>query len=130
MFQSYGFTQRMRYCVMRFLGMCWGSWWADLQAGLRKLSWHGCFNAPKFGDAAKWAPLIAEGQVILTAHGYVGIRAMPPKGGVPALGVDGFADALVYMVNKAGGKWKSPDAGMLAAINKEIEARKLELSKK
>ena len=90
----------------------------------------GVLNAPKFGDAAKWAPLIAEGQVILTAHGYVGIRAMPPKGGVPALGVDGFADALVYMVNKAGGKWKSPDAGMLAAINKEIEARKPELSKK
>jgi len=90
----------------------------------------GVLNAPKFGDAAKWAPLIAEGQVTLTAHGYVGIRGMPPKGGVPTLGVEGFADALVYMVNKAGGKWKSPDAGTLVAINKEIEARKLGLSKK
>ena len=90
----------------------------------------GVLNAPKFGDVAKWAPLIAEGQLILTAHGYVGIRGMPPKGGVPTLDVEGFADALVYMVNKAGGKWKSPDAGTLAAINKEIEARKLELSKK
>lgn len=66
----------------------------------------------------------------LTAHGYIGIRGMSPKSGVPTLGVEGFADALVYMVNKAGGKWKSPDVGTLAAINKEIEARKLELSKK
>ena len=90
----------------------------------------GVLNAPKFGDAAKWAPLIAEGQITLTAHGYVGIRGMPPKGGDPTLGVEGFADALVYMVNKAGGKWKSPDAGTLVAINKEIEARKLGLSKK
>ena len=90
----------------------------------------GVLNAPKFGDAAKWAPLIAEGQVTLTAHGYVGIRGMPPKGGVPTLGIEGFADALVYMVNKSGGKWKSPDVATLAAINKEIEARKLGLSKK
>jgi len=90
----------------------------------------GVLNAPKFGDAAKWAPLIAEGQITLTAHGYVGIRGMPPKAGVPTLGIEGFADALVYMVNQSGGKWKSPDVATLAAINKEIVARKLELSKK
>ena len=96
------------------------------------LSCHGAsvLNAPKFGDATKWAPLIAEGQLTLTAHGYVGIRGMPPQGGAPALSVEGFADALVYMVNMSGGKWKSPDVAMLTAINKEIEARKLELSKK
>lgn len=90
----------------------------------------GVLNAPKFGDKAKWAPLIAEGQVTLTAHGYVGVRGMPPKGGSPNLSVEGFADALVYMVNNSGGKWTSPDAKTLVAINKEIEARKAGLNKK
>lgn len=90
----------------------------------------GVLNAPKFGDKAKWAPLIAEGQVTLTAHAYVGVRAMPPKGGNPNLTVETFSDALVYMVNNSGGNWKSPDAKTVAAINKEIEARKAGLNKK
>jgi hypothetical protein len=34
------------------------------------------------------------------------------------------------MANKSGGNWKSPDAKTLAAINKEIEARKAKLNKK
>lgn len=90
----------------------------------------GVLNAPKFGDKAKWAPLIAEGQVTLTAHAYFGVRGMPPKGGNPNLSVEGFSDALVYMVNNSGGSWKSPDAKTLAAINKEIEARKSGMNKK
>jgi mono/diheme cytochrome c family protein len=84
----------------------------------------GVLNAPKFGDKSKWAPLIAEGQVTLTAHAYFGVRGMPPKGGNPNLSIEQFSDALVYMVNKSGGNWKSPDAKTLVAINKEIEARK------
>ena len=64
----------------------------------------GVAGAPKVGDAKKWAPLIAEGQVILTAHGYVGIRAMPAKGGKPDLSLKDFAGALVHMVNQSGGK--------------------------
>ena len=90
----------------------------------------GVLNAPKLGDKAKWAPLIAEGQVILTAHGYVGVRSMPAKGGNPNLSIEGFADALVYMVNNSGGNWKSPNAQTIAAINKEVEARKAGLNKK
>lgn len=90
----------------------------------------GVLNAPKLGDKAKWAPLIAEGQVTLTAHGYVGVRGMPAKGGNPNLSVESFSEAVAYMVNKAGGNWKSPDAKTLAAINKEIEARKASLNKK
>lgn len=90
----------------------------------------GVLNAPKFGDKAKWAPLIAEGQVTLTAHAYVGVRSMPPKGGNPNLSIEGFADALVYMVNKSGGNWKSPDAKTIVAINKEIEVRKAGSNKK
>lgn len=90
----------------------------------------GVLNAPKFGDKAKWAPLIAEGQVTLTAHAYVGVRAMPPKGGNPNLSIEAFSDALVYMVNNSGGNWKSPDAQTIVAINKEIEARKSGANKK
>jgi len=90
----------------------------------------GVLNAPKLGDKAKWTPLIAEGQVTLTAHGYVGVRGMPAKGGNPNLSVESFSEAVAYMVNKAGGNWKSPDAKTLAAINKEIEARKASLNKK
>ena len=90
----------------------------------------GVLNAPKFGDKAKWAPLIAEGQVTLTAHAYFGVRGMPPKGGNPNLSVETFSDALVYMVNNSGGNWKSPDAKTIAAINKEIEARKAGINKK
>lgn len=90
----------------------------------------GVLNAPKFGDKAKWAPLIAEGQVTLTAHAYVGVRAMPPKGGNPNLSLEAFSDAVAYMANQAGGNWKTPDAKTLAAINKEIDVRKASLNKK
>lgn len=90
----------------------------------------GVLNAPKLGDKAKWSRLIAEGQVTLTAHGYVGVRGMPAKGGNPNLSIEQFSDAVVYMANKSGGNWKSPNANTIAAINKEIEARKAKLNKK
>jgi cytochrome c5 len=90
----------------------------------------GVARAPKVGDKAKWAPLIKEGQAILTAHGYVGVRGMPAKGGKPDLSVEHFVQATVYMVNQSGGAWKDPDVKMLKAIDVEIEARKIELAKK
>jgi mono/diheme cytochrome c family protein len=81
-------------------------------------------NSPQIGDTAKWAPLIAEGQVIITAHGYVGVRAMPAKGGKPDLTVQGFSEALNYMVNNSGGNWKKPDKNMIKEIESEITKRK------
>ena len=86
----------------------------------------GVANAPKLGDKNAWKPLIEEGQVILTAHGYVGVRAMPPKGGKPDLSVEEFAEAVNYMVNNSGGQWSSPDKAMLEKINQEIAKRKQE----
>ncbi len=83
----------------------------------------GFANSPQLGDKAKWAPLIAEGQVIITAHGYVGVRAMPPKGGQPDLTAQGFSDALNYMANQSGANWKRPDKKMMDAIQVEIEKR-------
>jgi cytochrome c5 len=85
----------------------------------------GVANAPKTGDKAGWAPLIAEGQVILTAHGYVGVRAMPAKGGKPDLSIEDFSEAVNHMVNQSGGNWKKADKSMLDAIKKEIVAREI-----
>lgn len=85
-------------------------------------------NSPQIGDVAKWAPLIAEGQVIITAHGYVGVRAMPAKGGKHDLSVEGFSEALNYMINKSGGSWKTPDSKMIKEINSEISKRQKSIS--
>lgn len=90
----------------------------------------GAANAPRVGDRKKWASLIREGQATLTAHGYVGIRGMPAKGGKPDLSIEDFADAVVYMVNQSGGKWSSPDAQLLATIQHEITKREKALAMK
>ncbi len=84
----------------------------------------GVANAPKLGDQNAWKKLIGEGQVIITAHGYVGVRAMPPKGGKESLTVEQFAEALNYMANKSGGHWASPNQSKLVEINQEIIKRK------
>ncbi len=74
----------------------------------------GLANAPKLGDAARWAPLIKEGQVTLTVDGWLGIRAMPPKGGNSSLSLQEFAGAVAYMARAGGAKWQDPDAKMLS----------------
>ncbi len=88
----------------------------------------GVAGAPKLGDRKAWAPLIEEGQEILTAHGYVGVRGMPAKGGKPDLSIEDFAAAVVHLVNASGGKWGQPDAKGLAAIRAEIVKREKELA--
>lgn len=90
----------------------------------------GAANAPRVGDQKKWAVLIREGQARITADGYVGIRGMPAKGGKPDLSLEDFADAVVYMANASGGKWSSPDAKLLAAIQNEIAKREKALASK
>ncbi len=89
----------------------------------------GVAGAPKLGDKAKWATLIKEGQVQITAHGYVGIRGMPAKGGKPDLSVPDFAASVVYIVNQSGASWKTPDEAMLKKINAEIQRRQAQLRK-
>ncbi len=83
----------------------------------------GVANAPKFADKKMWAPLIAEGQAVLTAHAWVGVRGMPAKGGSPNLSLEEFSRAAAYMARAAGGNWKDPDAKMLAAIKAEEKKR-------
>ena len=83
----------------------------------------GVQNAPKFGDKAAWAPLLKEGQEVVTAHGWVGQRGMPPRGGRQELSLEEFARAVAYMARAGGGNWKDPDAKMLDSIREEEKKR-------
>jgi cytochrome c5 len=58
----------------------------------------GLAGAPKFGDKAQWAKRIAQGQATLYEHAIKGIRAMPAKGGNPALSDEQVKAAVDYMV--------------------------------
>ena len=80
-------------------------------------------KAPQVGNKTQWAPLIREGQVTLTAHGYVGVRGMPAKGGQADLTLEAFAEAVNHMVNQSGGNWKTPDAKTLQAMQAEVAKR-------
>ena len=83
----------------------------------------GVASAPKLGDQKAWAPLIAEGQHILTAHAWVGVRAMPAQGGAPDLSLEEFAKGVAWMVSKSGGDWKVPDTKMMKRIANEAANR-------
>jgi len=84
---------------------------------------NGVAGAPKFNDALAWKPLTEEGQPELTAHAWVGVRAMPQKGGNPDLKLAEFSRAVAYMARSAGGDWADPDAAMLRKIAREAEER-------
>lgn len=88
----------------------------------------GVSGSPKLGDQQAWSARIAEGQSVLTAHAYVGLGAMPPKGGKPDLSLEDFAAAVVFMANQAGAKWRDPDAKQIQAIRGEIVKREKELA--
>ena len=83
----------------------------------------GVASAPKLGDQKAWAPLIAEGQDVLTAHAWVGVRAMPAQGGAPDLSMIEFARGVAWIASQSGGDWKAPDADMMEKIRKEAKAR-------
>jgi cytochrome c5 len=74
----------------------------------------GLAGAPKFGDAAAWAPRIATGyEALLTS-------ALKGKGAMGAQGGGAFRDAeigraVVHLANAAGGKFPEPQAPAAAA---------------
>lgn len=86
-------------------------------------------KAPQLGDRTAWAPLIKEGQHVLTAHAWVGVRNMPPRGGKADLGLEEFSRAVAYMARQSGGKWQDPDAAMLARIRAEVKKREAQMKK-
>ncbi|MBA4142412.1 MAG: cytochrome c5 family protein [Nitrosospira sp.] len=90
----------------------------------------GVQDAPQFGDKTAWGPWLKEGQHVVTAHGWVGERGMPARGGRADLSLEEFASAVTYMARAAGGNWKEPDATMLDRIRKEEKKRIEELKAK
>ena len=70
----------------------------------------GVLNAPKFGDKASWAKVVAQGQAATVDHAIKGFRAMPPKGGNTDLENVEVERAVVFMAGKAGATWKEPAA--------------------
>lgn len=68
----------------------------------------GLAGAPKFGDAAQWAPRIKAGADALYASALKGKGAMPAKGGNASLAEADVKAAVDYMVTQAGGAAKSP----------------------
>ena len=75
----------------------------------------GVLNAPKFGDKASWAKVIAQGQATTVGHALNGYKAMPAKGGNPDLENVEVERGVVFMANKAGANWKEPAAPVAAA---------------
>jgi cytochrome c5 len=74
----------------------------------------GALNAPKLGDVAAWAPRIKTGYDALLHSALAGKGQMPPQGG------GDFSDfeigrGVVYMANKAAGKFAEPVAPVAAA---------------
>lgn len=65
----------------------------------------GVAGAPKFGDAAAWAPRLAQGAETLRDHAIKGFQGqagfMPPKGGRVDLSDKSIVNAVDFMVAKA-----------------------------
>lgn len=69
----------------------------------------GVAGAPKFGDAAAWAPRIKTGFDALLNSALKGKNAMSPQGGGDFSDVE-VARGVVYMANAAGAKFAEPKA--------------------
>lgn len=61
----------------------------------------GVAGAPKVGDAAAWAPRIAQGMDTLLTHATNGLNAMPPKGTCMDCSADDLKAVIEYMVSKS-----------------------------
>lgn len=82
----------------------------------------GAAGAPKLGDAAAWAPRIAQGYDTVVKHAIEGFKGtMPAKGGNPDLDNIEVARAVVHMANASGGKFKEPE--VKAAANADASAK-------
>lgn len=90
----------------------------------------GIAGAPKFADREGWHKLFDEGQAVVTAHGWVGVRGMPARGGQRDLTMEEFASAVAFMARSAGGDWQDPDAAMLDQIRQEEADRREALKKR
>jgi cytochrome c5 len=81
----------------------------------------GVANAPKFGDAAAWAPRIATGFDALLNSAMKGKGAMAAQAGGDATDYE-IARAVAHMTNQSGGKFAEPAPPAAAAAAGEAAA--------
>ena len=84
-------------------------------------------RSPQLGNRHQWAPLIREGQATLTAHAWLGVRGMPPRGGRADLSLEAFAGGVAHMARSAGANWQAPDPALLKRIEAEVRKREARL---
>ena len=75
----------------------------------------GLAGAPKFGDKAAWAKVVAQGDKLSFEHAISGFKAMPARGGNSDLTDDEVKRAVAYMANNAGANWTAPAVTATAA---------------
>jgi cytochrome c5 len=74
----------------------------------------GLVGAPRFGDAAAWAPRIKTGYEALLNSALKGKNAMAPQGGGNFDALE-IGRAVVYMANAGGAKFEEPKAPAVPA---------------
>lgn len=57
-------------------------------------------GAPQLGDAAAWAPRLAQGREVLLNHAISGYKSMPPMGGCMQCNEADFAALIGYMAGQ------------------------------
>ncbi len=77
----------------------------------------GLVGAPKFADAAAWAPRIKTGYDALLNSALKGKNAMAPQGGGSFDALE-IGRAVVYMANAAGARFEEPKAAAAAPAAK------------
>jgi cytochrome c5 len=82
----------------------------------------GLAGAPKFGDKAAWAKIVAQGDKLSFEHAIGGFKAMPAKGGNSDLTDDEVKRAVAFMANKAGANWSAPAVTATAAAPAAVPA--------
>ncbi|MGH8704873.1 MAG: c-type cytochrome [Burkholderiales bacterium] len=68
----------------------------------------GAAGAPKIGDRAGWAKIVAIPLDRVVQNAAKGKGAMPPRGGLADLTDIELARAIVFMANQSGGRYKEP----------------------
>ncbi|MGL4651475.1 MAG: c-type cytochrome, partial [Caldilineaceae bacterium] len=81
----------------------------------------GLAGAPKSGDKAAWAKIVAQGDKLSFEHAINGIRAMPARGGNSELTDDEVKRAVVYMASQVGATWTAPAVAAVAAAGGTAE---------
>jgi cytochrome c5 len=76
----------------------------------------GAAGAPKFGDAAAWGPRLVAGLSALTTNVIKGKGAMQARGGNPDLSDAEIQNAVAFMGNAAGAKFKETAAAAPTAL--------------